>query len=123
MKFRTSKKAVMNGYTHIIKVPYCNLQNMLNWENPVAYTCGGDGWHADVYEVGQGIAICTGYQPFGNVIPKYDTMKEFDNRAEEIRNEYNRSHITDMERKHMIAALIRDFVGTAITESEGGIRK
>lgn len=121
MKFKTTKKEIMNGFPRVIRVGYCNLQHMLYLENPVAYTCGGDGWHADIYDVGAGTAICTGYQPFGNITPSYQTQSEFDNKGEEIARRYNRGDISYEQCKSSLKELVRDFVGTVIGENEGGI--
>lgn len=38
MKFKTTQKAIKANYNTIICVPYCGLQNLLNYESPVAYT-------------------------------------------------------------------------------------
>lgn len=37
MKVRTTQKEIKNAYKNIISVPYCALQNLLNYQNPVAY--------------------------------------------------------------------------------------
>ena len=66
MKYKTTMKAVMAGYQFVISVGYCDLQNLLRFQNPIAYTCGTYGWNADIYDFGN-VAICTGYRPFGNV--------------------------------------------------------
>lgn len=116
MKFKTTKKAVMNNFPRVIKVGNCNLQNMLKYEDPVAYTFGYDGWHADIYDVGAGTAICMGYQPFGNIKPAYDIQREFDDRAEEIAMRYHKSYISYDECSSIMRELIRDFVGTVCGE-------
>ena len=58
----------------IICVPYCGLQNLLNYESPVAYTARREGWAADIYDMGGGVAIVTGYTPFGNIRPYYESV-------------------------------------------------
>jgi hypothetical protein len=79
MKYKTTKKAVLGGYAIVLKVGYCGLQFLLKGKSPVAYTCGADGWHSDIYEFGR-VAICTGYQPFGVAVP-YEMQKKYDNAA------------------------------------------
>lgn len=64
MKFKTTQKAIRANYNKIICVPYCGLQTLLNYENPVAYTIRHEGWAADIYDMGGGVAIVTGYAPF-----------------------------------------------------------
>lgn len=88
MKYRTTKKEVMKGYHKVICVPYCRLQNLLNCETPVAYTTRKEGWGADVYDLGGGVAIVTGYAPFGNVKPSYEVQQKYDEAAGKIRS-YN----------------------------------
>lgn len=61
MKFKSTKRDIMANYGNIIKVDYCDLQNLLKYESPIAYTAGVYGWNADIYDFG-GIAICTGYR-------------------------------------------------------------
>lgn len=89
MKYKTTQKAIRNGYHTIIKIGYCAAQNLLNLENPIAYTSGANGWNADIYDLGGGVAIVTGYNPFGNVVPSYDKIKEYEDKAEKIRYEYS----------------------------------
>lgn len=84
MKFKTTQKAIKEGYRNIIKIGYCDLQYLLYHKNPVAYTSGGYGWNADIYDIGGGIAICTGYRPFGDIQPDYELIREYDKRAEAI---------------------------------------
>lgn len=48
MKAKVTKKAIMQNYT-CISVGYCKLQTLLQYHNAQYYTCGYDGWHADIY--------------------------------------------------------------------------
>lgn len=82
MKYQTTKKQIMNGYTNVIKVPYCALQTLLKYNKPIAYTTSKTyGWRADVYEINQNTVIVTGYGPFGNIEPDYDLRKKYKLRA------------------------------------------
>lgn len=83
MKFKTTKKAIMANYGNIIKVGYCDLQNLLKYESPVAYTSGIYGWNADIYDFG-GVAIVTGYRPFGNIRPNWEIMDKYEKEAKDI---------------------------------------
>lgn len=87
MKFKTTKKAIMANYGNIIKVGYCNLQNLLKYESPVAYTAGVYGWNADIYDFG-GVAIVTGYRPFGNICPNWEITDKYEKEAKDIYNTY-----------------------------------
>lgn len=78
MKVRVTKREIINGYNNVICVGYCNLQSLLNYESPEYYTARREGWGADIYDVGNGNAICTGYAPFGNVRADYDTCQKYE---------------------------------------------
>lgn len=106
MKYRTTQRDVKSGYKFVIAVGYCSLQNLLCRENETAYTTRQEGWAADIYDFGN-TAIVTGYAPFGNVRPDYETVKKYDNKAEEIRAYYN----FDYEKcKSRLRSLIREFI-------------
>lgn len=66
MKYKATKKAVAEGYAHIVYTGYCGLQEALGIIAPTAYTTGVYGWNADVYDFGP-YAIVTGYRPFGDI--------------------------------------------------------
>mgnify|MGYP007069840975 CR=1 FL=1 len=83
MKFKTTKKAIMNGYKNIISVGNDNLQRMLSCENAIAYTIRREGWGADIYNFGN-TAIVTGYSPFGNVKANYELCKRYEDEAASI---------------------------------------
>ena len=81
-KFRTSKKFIMESFDPVICVGYCALQHLLGYKTPIAYTSNKYGWRADVYEFGNA-AIVTGYGPFGNKKPDYETVRKYDKAAVE----------------------------------------
>ena len=109
MKYKTTTKAVKEGYRHIISVGYCALQNLLRGEYPVAYTAGVYGWNYDVYEI-DGVAICTGYRgmPYSNII-KYrnDLISKYDGLASEI-------HGWDQGAKEKRWDLLNEFINECI---------
>ena len=114
MKFRTTQKAIRANYDKIIYVPYCGLQNLLNCESPVAYTVRREGWAADIYDMGGGVAIVTGYSPFGNIRPSYELRERYETQAEKIR--YNRS-IAWAEQKEQLRELARTFIDEAVNSA------
>lgn len=105
MKYNTTEKTIKQNYSKIIKVGYCNLQYLLQYEEPIAYTCGSCGWKADIYDF-DGIALVTGYCPFGNIPADYDLCKEFEGKAQKIIN--SRTSRPDTELKQLIKSLIID---------------
>jgi hypothetical protein len=114
MKFRTSKKDITNkysGYYYQVCIGYCDMQYLLNYENPIAYTCGTYGWNADIYDVsdivGYNVCIVTGYRPFGNIRLDYDKKHEYEKRAEQIVHDYKRDF---EERKKELQTMIADLI-------------
>lgn len=105
MKFKTTQKAIKNGYRDIVCVGYCNLQHLLNCESAIAYTTRAEGWGADIYSFGS-VAIVTGYAPFGTIRPAYDIQRKYDEYAREIVGNYS---IKYEERKTMLASLLEQF--------------
>jgi len=105
MKFKTTQKAIKQGYKNVIRVPYCGLQNLLKCESPIAYTVRREGWGADIYDFGN-TAIVTGYAPFGNIRPSYETNQRYEQRAREITDGiYNWE-----EKKALLDGLIKEYL-------------
>lgn len=109
MKYKTTKREVMNGYATVICVGYCNLQTLLKYENEAAYTARREGWAADIYDFGP-VAIVTGYAPFGNIRPAWDLCRKYEKAAEQIA--YN-NHLTYEAQKAQLSALIKEFIQEA----------
>lgn len=107
MKFKTTQKAIKANYNTIICVPYCGLQTLLNYETPVAYTVRREGWAADIYDMGGGVAIVTGYAPFGNIRPSYELRERYETQAEKIRYDYSLSY---EQQRESLKSLARDFI-------------
>lgn len=107
MKFRTTRKAVKESFSKVISVGYCELQNLLTYETPIAYTCGVYGWNADVYAFGN-VAIVTGYRPFGEDVA-YNLCKEYEKKAQALLN-LARPYA---ERKAEAEALVKEFIAKA----------
>ena len=113
MKFKTTQKAIRANYNKIICVPYCGLQNLLNYESPVAYTVCPEGWAADIYDMGGGVVIVTGYAPFGNIRPSYELRERYETQAEKIRYDHA---LTYEEQKERMEALQAAFIREALAE-------
>lgn len=84
MKFKTTQREIKENYKTVISVPYCGLQNLLKYESPVAYTVRREGWAADIYDMGNGVAIATGCAPFGNVRTSYEIRERYEKQAEKV---------------------------------------
>lgn len=85
MKYKTTRKAVVNHAGRLVCAGYGDLQNLLSTREPTAYTCGVYGWNFDVYEV-NGLTICTGYR--GMPGRRANSIREFEAKAEAIRRDY-----------------------------------
>lgn len=107
MKFKTTQKEIRENYNKIICVPYCGLQTLLNYESPVAYTVRREGWAADIYDMGGGVAIVTGYAPFGNIRPSYELRERYETQAEKICYDYSLSY---EQQRESLKGLARDFI-------------
>lgn len=83
MKYKTTRKRVMEIIPTVISVGYCDLQALLSYEEPAAFTAGTYGWNADVYNFGYA-AIVTGYRPFGNVKPDYELVQKYEQAAKDL---------------------------------------
>ena len=105
MKTQTTQKYIKSSYKSIIQVGYSVLQNLLKYKQPWYYTAGTYGWNADVYVI-KGVAIVTGYRPFGNIKASYDVCRKYDNDAEDINNQ----SLSFDEKKEKIDVLIEDFI-------------
>ena len=88
MKTRITQKTIKSTYNTIISVPYCALQFLLLYRKPVYYTAGTYGWNADIYDI-NGIAIVTGYRPFGNIKLDAEILRKYDEAAQIIGYNYN----------------------------------
>lgn len=108
MKYKTTKKAILQNY-RCFKTGFCNLQYLLQYETPESYTFGKDGWHADIYNLGGGLALITGYQPFGDSLP-YDDVHEYDQKAARIVNGDGRWE----EKKEKVDKLLQEFIDNVI---------
>lgn len=61
-KFKITLKEAKQSNTIVLAVPYCELQAVLNYESPIAYNAGRDGWNLDLYKLNNTHSIVTGYR-------------------------------------------------------------
>ena len=105
MKFKTTQKAIKQGYSNVICVSYCALQRLLSCEREIAYTTIIEGWGADIYDFGN-TAIVTGYAPFGNIRPCYEVNQRYEKRATEATMNIRKWE----EKKAILAGLIEEYI-------------
>ena len=90
MKFRITKKEVIENYGNVRCIGYCAAQTLLKNHKPIAYNCGVYGWNFDMYDV-YGVAICTGYRnlPNAQILVNYE---EYEKTAKKIERDYSLSY-------------------------------
>ena len=71
MKLKARIKDIREHSYRLLKVGYCQMQYLLQYREPFAYTAGVYGWNFDAYDV-NGVTICTGYRG----MPDNKRMKE-----------------------------------------------
>lgn len=108
MKYRTTKKGIRNCGSSVYKVGYCNLQFLLRFNNPFAYSEGVYGWACDYYRIGgyDGVIISTGYSPIGKALD-YSICEEYDRKARAIIENYG---LTYEQQKAEVKALLDEFI-------------
>lgn len=108
IKYRATKKAMNEGYTHIIGIGAGDLQHLLKFEEPFAYSTRAEGWACDYYDI-DGVLISTGYSPIRSKRTKsyYQINQEYDEKARKIFDNYD---LTYEERKEQIEALLHEYI-------------
>ena len=79
MKLKTTKKQIRENAKQLYAVGYCDLDNLLVYQSPFAYSSGVYGWSCDYYNL-DGVIISTGYSPTGESIA-YNLQKKYNNLA------------------------------------------
>ena len=113
MKFKTTKKEIMDNYAFVCSVSYCELQYLLQYENPVAYISNTSGWRADIYEVDRCTAIVTGYAPFGDYAPSHELCQKYEKQAKSIIYDCK---FTFEEQRKQFKQLINSFIKETLNE-------
>lgn len=105
MKYKTSRKNIVSCTPKecLVYAGYGDLQNLLCYHEPVAYTSGMYGWNFDVYEI-HGITICTGYRNMPG--RRARNCAEYDKKARDIRCNYSLSW---HDQKAQVEKLLEDF--------------
>lgn len=103
MKFKTTAKAIRQGAYKSVSAGYCDLQYLLWYTSPIAYTSGVYGWNFDVYEIDD-LVICTGYR--GMVGGRAICIREFEGRARAIVN----SNTPLESKQRQVKLLLNEFI-------------
>ena len=108
MKYHTTQKAARNSSKIVLSVGYCELQNVLKYERPIAYNAGVNGWNFDLYLLEHGISLVTGYRGLNNA--STHNASDIDGLSDALRKLENDSynyHDADFE-----AVMLDKLVGT-----------
>ena len=103
MKLKATKKEIKQGYHKILGIGYCDLQFLLQYESPFAYSVRREGWACDYYDV-DGVCISTGYSPLDtkNMTKDYELVREYDRKARDL--------IYKSAKVEEITALLKEFI-------------
>lgn len=106
-KYKATRKAMKESYDKIICVGYCNLQYLLRFQEPFAYSTRAEGWACDYYDI-DGILISTGYAPIDSKRTKstYEICRKYDEAAQKILCEYSLYE----KQKEKVNNLLMDYI-------------
>ena len=104
MKYKTTRKAIVNNCINVKSTGYCELQSLLRNHDPNAYTCGVYGWNFDIYEI-YGVTICTGYRNMPGESLKYTS--EYEKKAEKIWSYENKQPFEEKQKE--VEKLLHEF--------------
>lgn len=107
MKFKTTRKEIVNHYSNIVSVGYCDLADLLHGCDAKAYTCGTYGWNFDMYYE-HGLCICTGYRNMPG--RKANNILEYNQKARAI---WENCSMPWEEQKAAVAELLKEFCAQA----------
>lgn len=104
MKYKTTRKAIVNGSVNVKCAGYCDLQALLRNHEPTAYTAGVYGWNFDIYEV-YGVTICTGYR--GMPGARLEQISEYEKKAANIWSWEDRRPFEEKQKE--VEKLLKEF--------------
>ena len=104
MKFKTTRKAIVDSAVNVKCAGYCDLQALLKNHQPIAYTAGVYGWNFDVYDV-YGVTICTGYRNMPGA--RLEGITEYEKKAADIWSLENKMPFE--EKQEAVENLLHEF--------------
>ena len=108
MKVRVTAKQIKSSFSNIICIGYCDLSYLLDKFNANYYTCGVYGWNSDIHIINNNTCVVTGYRPFGNIRPNYETVRKYNKAAEKINSWENKNSYEN--KKKQLEKLLNDFI-------------
>ena len=96
-KIKISGRELKARYEYIYQVGYCDLDPFFKKvDDPMFYNCGVYGWNYDVYYLGSGVAITTGYRDMIGLCIDYNFKKWINEKAQSV--EYKTQEAFDLEK-------------------------
>tara|TARA_Y100000310_G_C20337792_1_gene648341 strand:+ start:34 stop:423 length:390 start_codon:yes stop_codon:yes gene_type:complete len=90
IKLRATRKEMKENHYRVIGAGYCELQHLLKYKHPLAYSSGVYGWNCDYYYIYEGYnvldaktLIATGYRGVWsrNTTASEKLIREYDDKA------------------------------------------
>lgn len=107
MKTKITQSAAKHSNTIVLAVPYCELQAILNYESPIAYNAGRDGWNFDLYELSGCHSIVTGYRGMDRASThKLNDYRELKTALKELENYCTGNDVKREDRKAKLIELL-----------------
>ena len=116
MKLQTTKSNIKNNFCTVLTVGYCEIEYLLNYCSPFAYSAGINGWMCNYYQPSTrfgGVCIATGYNTdrLGGKRVNYELVKEYEQKACELLNDYAQTN-----KREALNVLIDEFIKKALEE-------
>lgn len=115
MRIKTTKKEMKRAYKNIITIGYCEMTELLCYEEPITYCVGTYGWTCDNYLIDRHTLISTGYAPINGIRVDYKKVHKYSELGREIR--YNKE-LTEEQKRNKIKKLLDKFVKEVLKENE-----
>ena len=117
MKLQTTKSNIRNNFATVLTVGYCEIEYLLNYCSPFAYSAGINGWMCNYYQPSTrfgGVCLATGYNTdrLGGKRVNYELVKEYEQKAHELVCDYN----TQINKREALNTLIDEFIEKALEE-------
>lgn len=104
MKLKTTRKEILKSGCKVVSCGDGDLQNLLTYRSPFAYSTRAEGWACDYYQISD-IIISSGYSTIGDRLD-YTVIKKYDDRARAIKNTLRDHAAAEKE----IEIIINDFI-------------
>ena len=117
MKLQTTKSNIKRNFCTVLTAGYCEIEYLLNFCNPFAYSAGVYGWNCDFYQPSSkfsGVCIATGYntERLGGKRVSYELVKEYEQKAQALTLDHN----SQINKREALNILIDEFIEKALTE-------